>query len=151
MSDLGSSEKEKKTTSAPLASFMHSHPFFILFLQLLNQGSADVPALQAEVTRVREATAAMEATRIVVVFAIETSAQKAAAAWDSTALHVKDAEDRAVLAEREAWERVSRVEVENAVALASAQEDAEGLVQKIAFLECEIAEEHRARELVGGV
>jgi hypothetical protein len=97
---------------------------------------------------VREATAVAEATRVVAVFAIETSAQKAAAAWDSTALHVKDAEDRAALAEREAWERVSRVEVENAVVLASAQEDVEGLVWKITFLEGEIAEERRAWELV---
>jgi hypothetical protein len=45
-------------------------------------------------------------------------------AWDSATLHVKDARDWATLAEREALERVSRVEVENATPLASAHEDA---------------------------
>jgi hypothetical protein len=39
--------------------------------------------------------------------------------WDSAALHVRVAEDWAALAEREALERVSRVEAENTVALAS--------------------------------
>jgi hypothetical protein len=39
------------------------------------------------------------------------------------------------LAEREALERVSRVEAENAVAFASICEDAEGFVWKIALLE----------------
>jgi hypothetical protein len=48
--------------------------------------------------------------------------------WDSTTLRVKDAEDRAALGEREARERVSRVEAKNAMALASVPEDAEGLV-----------------------
>jgi hypothetical protein len=47
---------------------------------------------------------------------------------DSTTLHVKDAEDRAALMERETLERVSRVEAENTAALASAREDAEGFV-----------------------
>jgi hypothetical protein len=37
-------------------------------------------------------------------------------------------EDRATLAGREALERASRAEVENAVTLVSAREDAEGLV-----------------------
>jgi hypothetical protein len=39
------------------------------------------------------------------------------------------------------------MEVQNAMALASAHEDAEGLVRKIALLEGEFAEERRAREL----
>jgi hypothetical protein len=56
-----------------------------------------------------------------------------------------DAEDRATLAERGALERVSRVEVLNAVALASTREDAEGLVQKITLLEGELTEERWAR------
>jgi hypothetical protein len=64
-------------------------------------------------------------------------------AWDSAALRVEDAEDWATLAEREARERVSRVEEENAMALASAHEDAEGL----ALLEGELAEERRPRKL----
>jgi hypothetical protein len=45
-------------------------------------------------------------------------------AWDSAALRVKDARDRATLVGREALERVSRVEVENTTTLASAHEDA---------------------------
>jgi hypothetical protein len=48
------------------------------------------------------------------------------------------------LVEREAWERVPRMEAENATTLASAREDAEGLVQKIALLEGELAEERWA-------
>jgi hypothetical protein len=39
------------------------------------------------------------------------------------------------------------MEVQNAMALASTREDAEGLVRKIALLEGEFAEERRAREL----
>jgi hypothetical protein len=56
-------------------------------------------------------------------------------------------EDWATLAEREAQERVSRVETENAVVLASACEDAEGLVRKVALLEGELAEARRAWEV----
>jgi hypothetical protein len=46
---------------------------------------------------------------------------------DSATLRVKDAKDQAALAEREALERVSSVEAENATPLASTREDAEGL------------------------
>jgi hypothetical protein len=42
--------------------------------------------------------------------------------------------------QQEARERVSGVEPENTVALASAHEDAEGLVQKVTLLEGELAE-----------
>jgi hypothetical protein len=62
-------------------------------------------------------------------------------ALDSAALHVKDVEDQAALAEREARERVSIMEVDNAMALASAREDVEVLVRKIALLQGELAEE----------
>jgi hypothetical protein len=55
--------------------------------------------------------------------------------------------DWAALFEREAWERVSRVEAENTVALVSTHEDVEVLVRKIAFLEDELAEARRAREV----
>jgi hypothetical protein len=41
---------------------------------------------------------------------------------------VKDAEDRATLAEREAQERVSGMEVESAAVLASVHEETEGLL-----------------------
>jgi hypothetical protein len=44
-------------------------------------------------------------------------------AWDSATLCVKDVEDQAALAEREALERVSRVEAENVMALASTREE----------------------------
>jgi hypothetical protein len=62
--------------------------------------------LLAEVTQAWEVAAAAEATRIAVVIAVETSAQEATVAWDSTTLRVKDAKDEAALAEREALERV---------------------------------------------
>jgi hypothetical protein len=50
----------------------------------------------------------------------------AATARDS----VKDAEDQASLAEREALERVLRVEVENVMVSASARKDAKGFVRR---------------------
>jgi hypothetical protein len=50
--------------------------------------------LQAEVTRALEATTVAEAARVVAVLAVETSAQEAVAARDSTAIHVRDDEDR---------------------------------------------------------
>jgi hypothetical protein len=110
----------------------------------LSQGSADVLALLAEVTQEQEAATTMEAAHITVVLAVETSAQEAAAAWDNATLHAKDAKDQGTLAEREALERVSRVEVENVMALACAREDAEGFVRKIAIPEGELAVEHWA-------
>jgi hypothetical protein len=58
-----------------------------------------------------------------------------------------DEEVRAALEEREAQEKVSRLEAENAVALASAREDAKGFVWMITVLEDELAAEHRAREV----
>jgi hypothetical protein len=42
---------------------------------------------------------------------------------------------------------MSRVEVESVAALASACEDAEGVVQRITLLEGELAEAHWAREV----
>jgi hypothetical protein len=85
----------------------------------------------------------VEATHAMVVLAIETSAQEVTVAWDGANLHIKDAEDWAALAEREALERVSRAEAENSTALSSARADAEGLKQKIVLLEDELAEERR--------
>jgi hypothetical protein len=78
------------------------------------------------------------------VLAAETSAQGATTTWDSAIVHIRGVEDWAALAEREAQERVSRVETENVVVLASAREDAEGLVRKVALLEGELAEARRA-------
>jgi hypothetical protein len=81
------------------------------------------------------------------ILTAETSVWEAVAAWDSIALRVKDAEDQTTLAEREALERVSRAEVENATALASTREDVEGLARKITLLEDELAAELQAREV----
>jgi hypothetical protein len=53
---------------------------------------------------------------------------------DSTTLHVKDTEDQSAFVEKEAQERVSRVEAENVMVLASARKDAEGVLHKIALL-----------------
>jgi hypothetical protein len=47
-------------------------------------------------------------------------------AWDGATLRIKDAEDRATLAKREALERVSRAEAENSAMLTSTRDDAEG-------------------------
>jgi hypothetical protein len=47
------------------------------------------------------------------------------------------------LVEREAWERVLRVDAENVVIFASAHEDGERLVQNITLHEGELAEEHQ--------
>jgi hypothetical protein len=99
------------------------------------------------VTWVWEAATAAEAAHVTVALTAETSAQHATAARDSATILVKDVVDRATLAKRKALERVSRVEVENAVALASARKDAEGLVRKITRLEGEVAEVHPAREM----
>jgi hypothetical protein len=87
------------------------------------------------VTRARGAIDAVEATRATAVLTAETSAQEAAAARDSATLCVKDAKDRAALVEREALEWVSRAEVENSMALASAREDAKGIARKVTLLE----------------
>jgi hypothetical protein len=68
------------------------------------------------------------------MLAVETSAQEAAAAQDNATLRVKNAEDWDALAEREALERVLRVEVDNAMVLASACEDDKGFAHKTPFL-----------------
>jgi hypothetical protein len=97
-----------------------------------------------EVTRVWEVATTAEAARITPVLATETSTQEVTAELDIVATLVKDVEDRTALAEREAQERVSRVAAESTAALASGHEDAEGLAQKIALLEGELAEVRRA-------
>jgi hypothetical protein len=100
--------------------------------------------LQAKVIQARGAIATAEADHATAVLATKTSAHEAIAARDDATLRIKDAEDRAALAEREALERVSRVEVENFAALASIREDAEGFAWKIALLEDELVRERRA-------
>jgi hypothetical protein len=81
------------------------------------------------------------------MLAAEASAWEAIVAQDSATIHVKDEEDRAALAEREALEKVSRVQLENATALAFAREEVEGFDQKIALPEDRITSEHRAQEV----
>jgi hypothetical protein len=104
---------------------------------------------------VREDTVTVEAARAVVAHVVETSAQEAAMTWDGTAVWVKHAEDRAALMEREAQERVSRVEEECTVTLASACEETETPFRKIALLEGELVEVCRAhkvtKETTGGL
>jgi hypothetical protein len=90
----------------------------LVFMKLLSRGNADVPVLVAEVTPAWEEAAIAEATHVAAALAAEASAQEATTVWDSAALRVKDVEDWAALAEREALEKVSRVEEENVVALA---------------------------------
>jgi hypothetical protein len=95
------------------------------------------------VTQAQEAAATAEATRATA----KTSTLEAAMAWESTATLVRDVNDQAALAEREALETVSSVEEESIVALAYAREEAEGLVQRIALLEGELLGAHQAQEL----
>jgi class 3 adenylate cyclase len=130
-----------------MTSSILSHFSYVLFLQLLSRGSTDVPMLVVEVTRVLEAAADAEVARVMAMLAAKTSAQEATVARDNAALCVKDVEDWTALVERVALERVSRVEVENTMALASAREDAKGFVRKITLLEDELAVERQNREV----
>jgi hypothetical protein len=82
--------KREKFACATPASFWFPYFFLSLFLQHLSRGSVGVPVLQIEVTRVREATAAVEAASFT-----ETSAQEASVTWDSTMAWFLDVEDRA--------------------------------------------------------
>jgi hypothetical protein len=128
--------------------FLHASSFsYILFLQLLSQGSTDVPVLLAEVARAREVATAVEATRAVAMLTAEASTRQAIAVPDSATFHVGDVEDWATLVEREALESVSRAEAKNAMALATAREDAKRLVRKMSLLEVELAAERWAREV----
>jgi hypothetical protein len=68
---------------------------------------------------VQEVIADAEAARAAAALTIEISAREATTARDSATLRVKDVEDQAAGVEREALERISRAEAENAMALAS--------------------------------
>jgi hypothetical protein len=81
-----------------------------------------------------------------VVHATEASTQEAAVARESIVAVVRAVEDRAALAERDAQERVSRVEVESATVLASTHGEAEDLAQRIFLLEGELAEVCQAQD-----
>jgi hypothetical protein len=86
----------------------------------------------------------VEAARVTVELAVEASTQKATAARECTATLARDVKDRGALAEREAWERVLKVEAESATTLASAREEAEGHVRRIALLKGDLVEAHHA-------
>jgi hypothetical protein len=116
-------KREENLARIPLASSMLSHPLLCFVSAALVLGSGDVPTLLSKVTRMWEAVTTAKAVCIMVVVSIETFAQEAAMVWDSFALCVKDAEDWDALEEREALEKVSRLEIENAAVLASARED----------------------------
>jgi hypothetical protein len=83
----------------------------------------------------------------VAVLVAETSAQEATVTWDSTAALVKDAKDRAALTGNEVQERVSRVDEDSIMALASACNEIESIVRKVTLLEGELAEVRWAREV----
>jgi hypothetical protein len=82
-----------------------------------------------------------------VVHVAHTSAPDAAVAWDGAMNLIKDVEDWAALAKREARKSASRVKVTSTAALDSAHEEAEGLVRKMAHLEGELTEARRAQEV----
>jgi hypothetical protein len=103
--------------------------------------------LLAEVAMVHEAAAAAEATCATTMITVETSTREAVVARDSAALQFRDGEDRTTLVDREALERVWRVEVENITVLACAHDNVEGFVWKITLLEDELAAVHQAWEV----
>jgi chromosome segregation ATPase len=63
------------------------------------------------------------------------------AAWESIAALVRDVEDRAALAEREAWERLLRLEAK------STTTPVEDFAQRIDLLEGELAKAHQAQDV----
>jgi hypothetical protein len=113
----------------------------------MSQGGVDVLVLLVEVTQAWDIATAAEVARAMVMLTAETSSQEAIAARDSATLRVKDAGDRAALVEREALQRVWRVEAENPMMLASGHDDAKGVAQKITLLEDELAAERRSWEV----
>jgi hypothetical protein len=98
----------------------------------------------AEVTRAQEVAAAAEAACVTTMLVVDTSTREAAVVQDNTTLCVKGVKDRAALAEREALERVLWAEMENAMALASCCEDAEGFAHKITHIEDKHGAERQA-------
>jgi hypothetical protein len=65
-------------------------------------------------------------------------------AWE--AAFIREAEEQAALAERQARERVLRMEVESVAVLASARGEAEGFTRRIALLEGELMEAHQVHD-----
>jgi hypothetical protein len=81
------------------------------------------------------------------VHAVEASTHEAIVAWESIATFVKEAEARAALVEREARERVSRMEAESVTTLASAHGEAEGFTRRIALLEGKLMDTRQAQDM----
>jgi hypothetical protein len=106
-----------------------------------------VLTLLAEVTQAWEAITTAKAACAMAVLVAETSAQEATVTWDSTAALVKGAEDRAALTRNEVQERVSRVDEDSIMALASACNEIESIVRKVTLLEGELAEVRWACEV----
>jgi hypothetical protein len=106
----------------------------LLLLHFLAWDTTGIPGSQ------EEATQAWEVARATVVHAGKASARENVVAWENTVALIKEVHDWATLAEREACERVSRMEVENATALASTRGEAEVLPRRVALLEGELAE-----------
>jgi hypothetical protein len=106
-----------------------------------------VPTLKEEVIRAWEATVAVEPAHAATVGTAEASAQEAVAIWDNAVTLIRVAEDWAALAEREARERVSRVEAESATTLASSRGEVEDLAWWIALFEGGLAEVRNSRDM----
>jgi hypothetical protein len=102
---------------------------------------------QEEVIWAREAATTVEVTHVAAVHAVEAFARDAAAASESTADLAIEAEVQAALAEREAQERVLRMEADSATALTSAQGEAEMFTQRIALLEGELTEARQVQDM----
>jgi hypothetical protein len=84
---------------------------FAFASECLAHGAVDVPGPREEVIRAREAATTMKDARATLVWATEAFDLEATAVRESAMALVKEVEDRATLAEREAQERVSRIEV----------------------------------------
>jgi hypothetical protein len=80
-----------------------------MLLQCLARGTTHMPRPQEEVIQAREATITVEDTSATTVHAAEASIQEAVVASESTVTFIKEVESQATLAEKEAWERVSRM------------------------------------------
>jgi hypothetical protein len=87
-----------------------------------------------------QASLTAEVACAAVACAVEASAQEATMAQEGATVFVQKAKAQAILARREAWERVSKVEAESAAALASTSREAEGFARRVALLEGELAD-----------
>jgi hypothetical protein len=95
---------------------------------------ADVPGIQEEVIQSQEVVVAAETAHAAVIRAAAASAQEVTVAWERAMTFLKEVEAWAILAEREAQERVLRVEAERDTLVASACGLNDELAQKVALL-----------------